>query len=240
KDEKWSKDFDPKLQALLSDLEAGLGSVLRRPVSSREGSKSGGEDNLQGIVIPSDEFQFWAEIAEGRCKPNIKERAGHFTNLFQTIEKYYNSLDNLPLAEVVELVETTKETVDDVWRQTEHEPFSEHRMKHLLEIIGNALGRSVQKNLGAMNLWTDPFPVVKENLRAGISVCEQWTAACEYLTGQLWQRYTPHPWKNEKYFPEFLYKLGKRLEEVFTIRIMYEKLAHFLPTGEDRTQRYGK
>lgn len=85
----------------------------------------------------------------------------------------------------------------------------------IIFVSGNALGRSVQKNLGAMNLWMDPFPVVKENLRAGISVCEQWTAACEYLTGQLWQRYTPHPWKNEKYLPEFLCKLGKRLEEVF-------------------------
>ncbi|XP_018422828.1 PREDICTED: cytoplasmic dynein 2 heavy chain 1 [Nanorana parkeri] len=240
KDEKWSKEFDPKLQALLSELEAGLGSVLRRSVSSRAGSKSGGEDNLQGIITPSDEFQFWGEIAESKSKPNLRERAAHFINLFQTIEKYYNNLDNLPLAEVVELVETTKETVDDVWRQTEHEAFPEHRMKHLLEIIGNALGRSVQKNLGALNLWTDPFPEVKEKLRAGINVCEQWTAACEHLTGQLWQRYTPHPWKNEKYFPEFLYKLGKRLEEVFTIRIMHEKLAYFLPSGEDRTQRYGK
>lgn len=50
--------------------------------------------------------------------------------------QYYNSLDNLPMAEVVELVETTKEVVDDVWRQTEHEPYPELRMKHLLEIIG--------------------------------------------------------------------------------------------------------
>lgn len=49
KDEKWSKEFDPKLQALLSDLEAGLGSVLRRPLSSRDGSKSGEGDSLQGL-----------------------------------------------------------------------------------------------------------------------------------------------------------------------------------------------
>ncbi|XP_068122972.1 cytoplasmic dynein 2 heavy chain 1 isoform X2 [Hyperolius riggenbachi] len=240
KDEKWSKEFDPRLQALLSDLEQGLGSVLRRPVTGRGDSKTGGEEDLQGILTPCDEFQFWADVAESKVKPNLRERAAYFITLFQGIEKYYNSLDNLPLAEVVELVETTKETMDDVWRQTEQDPFPEHRMRHLLEITGNALGRCVQKSIGALNLWTDPFPVVKENLRAGITVCEQWTAACEHLTGQLWRRYMPHQWKNEKYFPEFLHKLGKRLEEVFTIRMMHEKLAYFLPSSEDHTQRHGK
>ncbi|XP_073414467.1 cytoplasmic dynein 2 heavy chain 1 isoform X2 [Dendrobates tinctorius] len=241
KDEKWSKEFDPKLQTLLSDLEAGLGSVLRRrTVTSRGSPRTGGEDDLQGILSPSDEFQFWAEIAEGRSKSGVRERAAHFLGLFQAIEKYYNNLDALPLAELVALVETTKEVVDDVWRQTEHDPYPERRMKHLLEITGNTLGRCVQKNLAEMNLWTEPFPAVKENLRAGIAVCEQWMSACEHLTGQLWRHYTPHLWKNEKYIPESLLNLGRRLEEVFTIRMMHEKLAHILPSGDDNSQRSRK
>ncbi|XP_069615312.1 cytoplasmic dynein 2 heavy chain 1 [Ranitomeya imitator] len=241
KDEKWSKECDPKLQTLLSDLEAGLGSVLRRrTVTSRGSPRTGGEDDLQGILTPSDEFQFWAEIAESRGNPGVRERAAHFLGLFQAIEKYYNNLDALPLVELVELVETTKEVVDDVWRQTEHDPYPERRMKHLLEITGNTLGRCVQKNLTEMNLWTEPFPAVKETLRAGIAVCEQWTAACEHLTGQLWRHYTPHLWKHEKYIPESLHNLGRRLEEVFTIRMMHEKLAHFLPSGDDHSQRSRK
>ena len=51
KDEKWSKNFDPKLQKLMSELEAGLGSVIRRqdPSGSLAGSgKDVGEDNLGG------------------------------------------------------------------------------------------------------------------------------------------------------------------------------------------------
>ncbi|XP_077154626.1 cytoplasmic dynein 2 heavy chain 1 isoform X5 [Ranitomeya variabilis] len=241
KDEKWSKECDPKLQTLLSDLEAGLGSVLRRrTVTSRGSPRTGGEDDLQGILTPSDEFQFWAEIAESRGKPGVRERAAHFLGVFQAIEKYYNNLDALPLVELVELVETTKEVVDDVWRQTEHDPYPERRMKHLLEITGNTLGRCVQKNLTEMNLWTEPFPAVKETLRAGIAVCEQWTAACEHLTGQLWRHYTPHLWKNEKYIPESLHNLGRRLEEVFTIRMMHEKLVHFLPSGDDHSHRSRK
>ena len=81
-------------------------------------------------------------------------------------------------------------------------------------LLGGSFGRFVQKKLGTLNLWEDPYYLVKENVKAGISICEQWVTACSHLTGQVWQRYVPHPWKNEKYFPETLDKLGKRLEEV--------------------------
>ncbi|KAG8452968.1 hypothetical protein GDO86_004684 [Hymenochirus boettgeri] len=237
KDEKWSKDFDPKLQGMLSDLEASLGSVLRRSVSSQGRSTSGREEDLQGILTPNDEFRFWAEIAESSGKSTGRERANQFKSLFQTIAKYYSTLDNLPLSEILQLVETTQEAVDDVWRQTDCDPYPEHRMKHLLEIIASALGRSVQKNLCTLDLWRDPFPIVKENLRIGITICDQWAAACEHLTGQVWHRFTPHPWKTEKYSPHTLMMLGKRLEEVLTIRMVHEKLIHFLPSGEDQALR---
>ncbi|KAM8977653.1 cytoplasmic dynein 2 heavy chain 1 [Pelodytes ibericus] len=237
KDEKWSKDLDPKLQTLLCELEAGLGSVLRQTVSSHGSKKSGGDNDLQGILTPIDEFQYWTEMSENRSKSNNRERAGHFRNLFQSIAKYYYSLDNLSLAEVAELAESTQETMDDVWRQTEYDPYPEHRMKHLLDITGSTLGRCVQKRLGSLDIWKDHFPKIREKLRAGITVCEQWTAACEHLTGQLWLRYTPHPWKKEIYTPDYLTKLGKRLEEVFTIRMVHEKLAYFLPKSEDQALR---
>ncbi|CAH2225380.1 cytoplasmic dynein 2 heavy chain 1 [Pelobates cultripes] len=236
KDEKWSKDFDPKLQTLLSELEAGLGSILRRTVTSHESPKFGGEDDLQGILTPNDEFQFWAETAESRNKSSIKERASHFCSLFQPIAKYFCSLDSLSLLEVVELVESTQESLDDVWRQTNHNPYPEKRMKHLFEITGNALGRCVQKSLGVQDLWKDPFPTIKDKLRAGIMICEQWTAVCENLTGQLWRRYTPHPWKDEPYSPDYLAKLGKRLEEIYNIRMVHEKLDYFLPNKEDQVR----
>lgn len=37
---------------------------------------------------------------------------------------------------MVDLVETTRDVVDDVWRQTEHDHYPESRMLHLLDIIG--------------------------------------------------------------------------------------------------------
>ncbi|NWH43496.1 DYHC2 protein, partial [Fregata magnificens] len=231
KDERWSKTFDPKLQKLLSELEAGLGTVLRRSDPNYTGTKLS-EDDVRAILTPTDEFQFWIECAHHGSKWCSKERAAHFKDLFEDIAKDYYNLDSLSLFEVVDLVETTKDTVDGVWRQTEHDPYPQPRMHNLLDVIGGSLGRYVQRKLAALNLWEDAFHSVKENLKAGILICEQWVSACEYLTGQLWQRYTLHPWKNEKYFPESLAKLGKHLDEVLTVRTVHEKLTFLLPAGE--------
>ncbi|PKU41804.1 cytoplasmic dynein 2 heavy chain 1 [Limosa lapponica baueri] len=236
KDERWSKTFDPKLQKLLSELEAGLSTVLRRSDPNYAGTKFS-EDDVRAILTPTDEFQFWIECAHHGSKWCSKERASHFKDLFEDIAKDYYNLDSLSLFEVVDLVETTRDTVDGVWRQTDHDPYPQPRMQNLLDVIGGSLGRYVQRKLAALNLWEDAFYSVKENLKAGILICEQWVSACEYLTGQLWQRYTLHPWKNDKYFPEMLAKLGKRLDEVLTVRTLHEKLTLFLPAGEQNALR---
>ncbi|KAJ7398962.1 hypothetical protein BTVI_119896 [Pitangus sulphuratus] len=212
KDERWSKTFDPKLQKLLSELEAGLSTALRRSDPNYTGTKFS-EDDVRAILTPTDEFQFWIECARHGSKWCSKERASYFKDLFEDIAKDYYSLDALSLFEAVDLVETTKDTVDSVWRQTEHDPYPQSRMHNLLDVIGGSLGRYVQRKLATLNFWEDAFHSVKENIKAGILICEQWVSACEYLTGQLWQRYTLHPWKNEKYSPELLAKLGKRLDE---------------------------
>uniref|UniRef100_A0A669PRH7 Dynein cytoplasmic 2 heavy chain 1 n=1 Tax=Phasianus colchicus TaxID=9054 RepID=A0A669PRH7_PHACC len=231
KDEKWSKTLDPKLQKLLSELEAGLSTVLRRSDPNCTGAEFT-EDDVQAILTPTDEFQFWKECAQRGNKLRDKERASHFKDLFEDLAKHYYNLDSLSLLEVVDLVETTKDTVDNVWRQTEHDPYPQPRMHNLLDVIGSCLGRFVQRKLTTLNLWEDAFHIVKENIKAGILICEQWVSACEYLTGQLWQRYTLHQWKNEKYIPESLIELCKRLDEVLIVRTLHEKLTYFLPSGE--------
>ena len=50
KDDKWSRNFDPKLQNLLTELEAGLGSIIRKQDPSQRGSQiSLNEDNFGGM-----------------------------------------------------------------------------------------------------------------------------------------------------------------------------------------------
>lgn len=51
----------------------------------------------------------------------------------------YGGLDSLSMSDVVELVEQSRDTLDDVWRQTDFEPYPETRMVRLMDIIGGTL-----------------------------------------------------------------------------------------------------
>lgn len=84
KDEKWSRNFDPKLQSLLSELEAGLGSVVRKQdSSSSRAAKVGDEENFGGILTPQDEFQYWSDASVSGYDLSERERASFFQESFQ-------------------------------------------------------------------------------------------------------------------------------------------------------------
>lgn len=48
----------------------------------------------------------------------------------------YGGLDGLSMLDVVDLVEQSRDSLDDVWRQTEFEPYPETRMVRLMDVIG--------------------------------------------------------------------------------------------------------
>ena len=84
KDEKWSRNFDPKLQSLLSELEAGLGRVVRKQDSSSpRAANLGDEDNVGGILTPQDEFQYWSDASISGYDLSERERASFFQESFQ-------------------------------------------------------------------------------------------------------------------------------------------------------------
>ncbi|KAJ7995299.1 hypothetical protein DPEC_G00243100 [Dallia pectoralis] len=234
KDERWSSAFDPKLAVLLSELEQGLGSVVRRAGTDHTGKTSQIEDDVLGILTPMDEFQYWDDLSKTGEKGIVRERAARFSELFRPIEKEYIGLDGLCLSDAVELVELSKDTLDDLWRQSDHDPFPEKRMLRLMDVIGGALGRYVQKKLSGVKLFDDSFLSVRESLRVGVVICEQWVSTCEHLSGQVWKRYAPYPWKGDVHRPQALHSLAQRLDEVVTIRTVHEKLLRLLPGGNQQ------
>uniref|UniRef100_A0A9J7YQK8 Cytoplasmic dynein 2 heavy chain 1 n=1 Tax=Cyprinus carpio carpio TaxID=630221 RepID=A0A9J7YQK8_CYPCA len=231
-DDKWSQSFDSKLQSLLTDLEVGLGSVLRHSHPKDSGERSHSETDVSSIMTPLDEFSFWADVGRSGQNSRERDRAAHFSELFTTIEKDYSNLDSFSLVELLDLIESTRETVDDVWKQNEHAPYPETRMIRLMDVIGGALGRFVQRKLSTLHLWDDPYFTVREGLKGGVAACEQWVAVCEHLTGQVWKRYSPHPWSGEKHRPQGLQSLAQRLEEVVQVRSVCEKLQRLLSGGK--------
>ena len=51
----------------------------------------------------------------------------------------YGGLDSLSMSDVSDLVEQSRESLDDVWRQTDFEPYPETRMVRLMDVIGGSL-----------------------------------------------------------------------------------------------------
>uniref|UniRef100_A0A3Q1HTI5 Cytoplasmic dynein 2 heavy chain 1 n=1 Tax=Anabas testudineus TaxID=64144 RepID=A0A3Q1HTI5_ANATE len=227
KDEHWRSAFDPKLADLLNELERGLGSVVRQ-CGAQPSAKKG------RILTPSDEFLYWADLSESAEKNNLRERAAYFNEQFKPLQKEYGGLDGLSMVDVGDLVEQSRDALDDVWRQTDFEPYPESRMVRLMDVIGGALGRYVQRKLSDLKIFEEPFVSMRENLRMGVNICEQWVLSCEHLTGQVWKRHAPHPWKGNKHCPQTLHSLAKRLEEVVTMRVVHEKLLRLLPGGKQQ------
>lgn len=142
------------------------------------------------------------------------------------VSQDFSHLDALDLDDVLELLESTQDSLDEIWKQEDHKPYPEARMKHLLDVMAGALGRYVQRKLGMLDIWHDSFQQVKDAMRKGITVCERWVSTCgETLTSQYWKRFLPHPWRGEKFVPENLSQLAARLEEV---TYMYKYMCTFI------------
>lgn len=235
RDEKWSKSVDPKIQVLLTELEASLGSALRRQgrmgVGVDQGSLS--PDVVSGILTPSDEFQYWAESSMSSSRLSSRERSQHFQELLQPLVTEFANLDTLSFPEALELIEVTQDSLDDLWKQTEYEPgYPEVRMRHLLEIISGAFGRFVQRKLSDLSVWSGQFGYVRSSLQDGLVVCEKWASAGEVLTSHYWKQYTPHRWTGGPFSSPTLSQLIQRLEEVLGLRTVHEQLVHLLSSSE--------
>ena len=98
----------------------GLGAVLGKAGVASE--KTAADSELFAILAPSDEFQFWADISVSGAKHAARERAQYVQELFQPIIKQFANLDALSFSDALELIEITQDTLDEVWKQTNHEP----------------------------------------------------------------------------------------------------------------------
>lgn len=93
---------------------------------------------VTGILTPTDEFQYWADLAASGIKGEDRERACYFSDTFQKqIAPQFAALTTLSMADVTELIEETQDVLDEMWKQTDFDkPFPEARMRRLLEVIG--------------------------------------------------------------------------------------------------------
>lgn len=220
-----SSSVDPKIRDLVTQLEAGLGSVLRRQNKGGGGDhKEGGvrgegpsEETTLGIITPLDEYQFWAETASTSNKLVAKERAQFFQEELQPLVTEYDQIDSLSFPEdVLELIEETREVLSNVWQQNQFDPpYHEARMAHLMEVISCCLAHCVQRRLGGLKFWSGSFKEVSARLQEGLAVCKRWVESAEALTVQEWKQYhSAHPWTGSVFTSETMNQMINRIEEV--------------------------
>jgi len=99
---------------------------------------------ITGILTPTDEFQYWADVAASGANREDRERAQYFSDTFQRqIAPQFATLSTLSMADVTELMEETQDVLDEIWKQTDYDkPFPETRMRRLLEVIGKEMSNA--------------------------------------------------------------------------------------------------
>ncbi|CAF3956436.1 unnamed protein product [Rotaria magnacalcarata] len=221
RDSKPSASANQQIQTSLSELEQILRAV---------GKKLDGSSSIASIFHPKDEIYYWKANAQNTSnKSKDIQQAKYFLELFDPIKADFDKLENLTLIELVEVVDRTKDVYDELWKQVEHEEYSEQRMKNLLTITSNAFVQSIQKQLSNIDLWSDSKDSIKnrEYLRTSATICEQWSLTVEQLTGTYWRNYNPHPWKGEPFKATYLLQFKRRLIEIIRIRSSYEQSIRF-------------
>uniref|UniRef100_T1IHY1 Cytoplasmic dynein 2 heavy chain 1 n=1 Tax=Strigamia maritima TaxID=126957 RepID=T1IHY1_STRMM len=230
-DEKWSRTFDPRLQTLLNDLETGLGSLLRIQTKSSGDSKTG-HAQLTGILTPIDEYKYWTDLIKTSRHSDEKEQAKSFSEILEPIYTSFSSLDAINLESCDDLLETTYNSLDELWKQDENGYYPQIRMAHLMEIIGNAIGRAIQDKLTSHDIWNGPYVTIEQALSDALNVCEMWNDYCKELTTLYWPGYTPHPWRGPPFLPTQLGKLTERLQKVLSLRNIHNHLLRLLSERE--------
>ena len=89
------------LQGLITELEKGLGSIMRRKDPSHRRSSSGGQeddfDALASILTPIDETQYWADVANATKKKEERDKAGAFWNTLEPVAEEFQKISTMQL-----------------------------------------------------------------------------------------------------------------------------------------------
>lgn len=164
----------------------------------------------------------------------MRDNAESVIELLSPMAKEFSAIDMMSLVDIPDLIDEIQDSLDDLWKQSDSETYSEDRMRHLLDVSGGLLGRCIQKKISKENLWKSSYSTIKELLKSGQSVCERWVHTCQMLTAQFWKRFVAHPWRGEKFVPDNLLQLKRRLDEILAVRATYEQMCKLLTQQEQQ------
>ncbi|KAI9102585.1 dynein heavy chain and region D6 of dynein motor-domain-containing protein [Phlyctochytrium arcticum] len=224
--------ISPQLQNLISDLDHSLARTL---IAGQNPSLKGADEtDLHAIGTLEDELLFWTVQASSHASKTVRARAQLFHDILQPLKLQYDTLSSMATDEVSELIETTQDVLDDLWRQVEFEEYSQDRMRHLLNIISEAIINSIHDKLGSSSFMVESFSLVKEDLQASTTYCMAWSTIASTLTEKLWPYYSSHQWQGPGFTSEQLSLFLNRLTEILTLRSTHDLTLGLLSLEEQR------
>jgi hypothetical protein len=118
-------------------------------------------------LTPTDEFQYWADVAAHGKKGEERDRAQFFSDLFQKqIAPQFQSMGTLTMSAIMDLVEETQDVLDEIWKQTEFDkPYPEARMRRLVEVIGRVSFIILVSSLASVESKCSTIMIPDVNLR---------------------------------------------------------------------------
>ncbi|CAG0920502.1 unnamed protein product, partial [Notodromas monacha] len=213
-----------KIPTLLTELEGGLGTILKRQAPGKshsvdsEDAKNAG---LAGILSVDDELEYWKVVKK---KPDV---AAGLSCVVAELTKIHDGR----LEDLDDMLENLFTFLDELWKLDEAE-YPQDRMSHLMELCGIAICQRIQQEFNNVNVWSSPFSQLEGIISAGKSLCDKWIInVCGKLTTLFWATYGLHHWKGPAYEPKYTKGFGDRLEEfddaqknTWTARNIYFKL----------------
>lgn len=185
-------------------------------------------DDVSSIGSPADEFDFWLRVRDvDKALKDISSIA---------------ELNAMEIASVTEFVDSSRDSLNNIWHATsgsqDNLVYSQSRMAHFLDCIGNALVTYVQQQLMAVDLWSSLTSGVRMRLQGCIRICEQWCAIPQKLTYQ-WEG-APHRWEGSPHVDVFSAGFLRRLQQVLSILTISEELSQILTPEEKATFQLGR
>jgi dynein heavy chain 2 len=238
---------DATLKGLVAELEAGRGSVLRLTGGAPPAAGSGVPDPaaapLVGILSPLDECKLWGEVAFATdASVGLRRCANEVYRALEPMKQCFEALPELPDEEVLELVDTVSDCLDNAWKlHGESGPsgaavFPQRRVEHLMRLVGSSLVGHVQTKLRRVRVWTDPFKAVEGALRFGHRCLAKWEKSAAELSAINWAEPGggAQVWRGPPYADAALGRARARLDEVFKMRETQAELAKLLTPEEAR------
>jgi dynein heavy chain 2 len=240
-----SKDstVDGRVQALLQDLEAGLGKIVRG--TGRTGRELD-ERTAKGIMTLQDEATFWYEVANSTHSPATQKKAEFFRSQIGELARILSRPDITYEDMINDDLKTILEILDSVWTLKELSEdrdvedvmgdasflYQKDRMVHLLRLIGDELTGFIQKSFASADIWKSPFAKAEKEIANAMDLCRSWNEITQQLTSEA--EFWKHRWNDKPFKDVRIGNLEQRLKQISDVRSTHESLQGLLSAEEQR------